>query len=152
TRATGEDCECVTVTFALPLLSPLAAVIVAVPVATPVTSPLAETVATAVSELDQLTARSFSTLPPASFTSAASWTVVPAGTLASAGDTVTEPTGTALTVTLAEAVMLPDLAVTVAVPVATPRTTPELLKVAAAVIAEHHATLARAIACPAASD
>jgi hypothetical protein len=68
TVATGAR---LTVTVALPDLPSLVAVMVAVPAATPVTTPL-ETVAIAVLLDVHVTVRSVTTVPPTSFTTAAS--------------------------------------------------------------------------------
>src|SRR5437870_9487813 len=72
TVATGTF---VTVTAEVPLFPSLVAVIVAVPGVTPDTSPLLLTVATAVLELDHVTVRPESGVPPASFGVAVSCTV-----------------------------------------------------------------------------
>src|SRR5207249_6805256 len=72
TVATGTF---VTVTDEVPLFPSLVAVIVAVPGVTPDTSPLLLTVATAMLELDHVTVRPESGLPPASFGVAVSCTV-----------------------------------------------------------------------------
>src|SRR5438046_773582 len=72
TVATGTF---VTVTVEVPLFPSLAAVIVAVPGVTPDTSPLLLTVATAVLELDHVTVRPESGVPPASLGVAVSCTV-----------------------------------------------------------------------------
>src|SRR2546422_8178068 len=66
-----------TVTAAVPLCPSLVAVIVAVPTARPVTRPLADTVATAPLLIIQLTVRSPSRLPLASFKVAVSCSVPP---------------------------------------------------------------------------
>src|SRR5256886_9799105 len=71
TVATGTF---VTVTDEVPLFPSLVAVIVAEPGVTPDTSPLLLTVATAVLELDHVTVRPESGVPPASFGGAVSCT------------------------------------------------------------------------------
>src|SRR5256886_93027 len=70
TDATGTV---VTVTDEVPLFPSLVAVIVADPGGTPETSPLLLTVATAVLEVDHVTVRPESAVPPASFGVAAGW-------------------------------------------------------------------------------
>src|SRR5437667_6932236 len=84
----------ITVTLADPLTVSLVAVIVTcwALARTPVTSPVPATVATAGSLLAQVTTRSVSTLPLASFTVAASRTVSPTVTLDVVGATATDAT------------------------------------------------------------
>src|SRR5438445_9945236 len=114
----------VTVTADVPLLPSDVAVMVAEPAATPVTSPLPFTVATAVLLLAQVTTRPDNGLPFASFGVAVSCTVPPCCTLAVGGVTATEATGTTLTV-IAALPLCPSLvALMVADPAATPRTSP----------------------------
>src|SRR5439155_2599211 len=117
TDATGT---CVPVTVEVPLFPSLVAVIVAVPGVTPDTRPLLLTVATAVLELDHVTVRPESGVPPASFGVAVSCTVWPACTDAVAGVTSTDATGTGVTV-IVEVPLLPSL---VAVIVADPGVIP----------------------------
>jgi hypothetical protein len=81
TEATGIG---LTVTLADPDLPSLVAVIVALPLAIPVTTPL-ETVAMAVLLDVHVMVRSVTTVPPTSFTTAASVVVCPTVTLAVAG-------------------------------------------------------------------
>src|SRR5205823_1075529 len=96
TVATGTF---VTVTDEVPLFPSLVAVIVAEPGVTPETRPLLLTVATAVLELDHVTVRPESGVPPASLGVAVSCTVWPACTDAEGGVTSTVATGTFVTVT-----------------------------------------------------
>src|SRR5439155_885243 len=105
TVATGTF---VTVTDEVPLFPSLVAVIVAVPGVTPETSPLLLTVATAVLELDHVTVRPESGVPPASFGVAVSCTVWPACTEAVAGVTSTDATGTGVTL-IEEVPLFPSL-------------------------------------------
>src|SRR5438876_10018872 len=116
--------ETVTVTVAVPVFPSLVAVSVAEPAATPVTKPLAETLATAGALLAQVTTRPVSTLPPESLVVAVSCTVCPTATLGAAGLTATEATGTMVTVTVAVPFFPSLVAVSVAVPAATPVTRP----------------------------
>lgn len=113
-----------TVTVAVPLAVPERAVIVALPAATPVTTPDEETVATAVLLLDQVTGAPDITVPFASRTVADSVDVVPIGTVTLPGATVTLAGVGAFTVTDADADLPSLVAVMVAVPGATPVTTP----------------------------
>src|SRR5436189_48502 len=91
---------------------------------TPVTSPFAETVATAPSLVAHVTARPASGLPFASFGVAVSCAVWPTARLDDAGLTVTDATGTMVTVTVAVPLFPSLVAVSVAVPAATPVTRP----------------------------
>src|SRR5207249_6850785 len=112
----------VTVTDEVPLFPSLVAVIVADPGVTPDTRPPLLTVATAVLELDHVTVRPESGVPPASLGVAVSCTVWPACTEAEGGVTSTDATGTGVTV-IVEVPLLPSLvAVIVAVPGVTPDT------------------------------
>jgi hypothetical protein len=92
-----------TVTEADPVTPSLVAVIVALPPAMAVTDPEADTVA--IDELleDQATSRSFSAPPRASRNAAVSCALFPMASVSVAGVTATLTTGTALTVTAAEA-------------------------------------------------
>jgi hypothetical protein len=112
-----------TVTIVLPDLPSLVAVTVAVPAATASTMPAAETVATAVLLLAHVTTRPVTTTPFASLMVGTSVSTCPT-VIAVAAGRVTLPTGTSVTVTEA----VPDLpslvAVIVALPAATPVTTP----------------------------
>src|SRR6266699_1298111 len=125
-----------TVTVAVALLPSLVAVIVADPAVTPLASPVALTAATAALLLAQVIVRPVRTLPAESLVVAVSCCVAATKMLAVAGVTVTEATGTIATVTVTDAVALfPSLVtVIVAVPAATPLTSPMLLTVAAAVL------------------
>ncbi len=130
----------VTVSVAVPLLPSLVAVMVAVPAATPVPSPLPFTVATAGALVVQVTTRPVSALPLASLGVAVSCTVCPAGTPAVAGLTATDATGTVLTVMAAGALCPSLVAVIVAVPAATPVTSPLPVTVATAGALVAHVT------------
>ena len=92
-----------TVTVADPVTPSLVAVIVALPPATAVTDPEADTVAIAGVLEDQVTSRSFSAPPRASRNAAVSCAFFPMASVSVAGVTATLATGTALTVTAAEA-------------------------------------------------
>src|SRR5213593_5203160 len=87
----------VTVTAAVPLLPSLVAVIVAEPAATPVTRPLPFTVATAASELDQVTVRPVRAFPLASWRVALTCAIWPTGTGPPPGPTPTRPRAPGLT-------------------------------------------------------
>lgn len=115
-----------TVTDAVPLTPSLVAVIVAVPLETPVTTPLAFTVAAAVLLLLQPTIRPVSVLPDASRVVAVRVTVCPTTVWAVDGVTCTAATGTARTVTVAEACFPSMDAMMTALPGARPVTTPAL--------------------------
>src|SRR5207244_6019788 len=93
----GAPPDDVTVTDEVPLFPSLVAVIVAEPGVTPETRPLLLTVATAVLELDHVTVRPESGVPPASLGVAVSCTVWPASTAAEGGVTSTVATGTFVT-------------------------------------------------------
>src|SRR5438876_3293474 len=116
--------ETVTVTVAVPLCPSLVAVIVAAPAATPVTSPLPFTVATAGAVLAHVTTRPASAFPPESLVVAVSCTVCPTATLGASGLPATGATGTMVTVTVAVPFFPSLVAVSVAVPAATPVTRP----------------------------
>src|SRR5205807_1063801 len=117
TNATGTG---FTVTAALPVLPSLVAVIVTAPAAVPVTSPVEEMVAVAGALDAHVIVRPESTVPAASFGVAASWTLAPTSTSAVAGLITTEATGMFPTVTAADAFFPSLVAVSVAVPAATP--------------------------------
>src|SRR2546430_438613 len=119
---------------AVPLLPSLVAVIVAEPGVTPETSPELITVATDVLLLDQVTARPERAAPFASLGVAVSWTVCPAWTVAVGGVTSTVATGTLVTVIDAVPLLPSLVAVIVAEPGATPKTSPELFTVATDVL------------------
>ena len=121
-----------TVIAAVPLLPSDVAVMVAEPVATPLTSPLELTVATEELLLPQVMVRPVSVLPPASFGVAVSCSVWLTNTVADGGLTLTVATGTVTAVTVtADVPLLPsEVAVMVAEPAATPRTSPPVLTVA----------------------
>src|SRR5436309_280396 len=138
TVATGTF---VTLIDEVPFLPSLVAVIVAEPGVTPDTSPLLLTVAAAVLELDHVTVRPESGVPPASLGVPVSCTVWPACTDAEGGVTSTDATGTGVTV-IAEVPLFPSLvAVIVAVPGVTPDTSPLLLTVATDVLELDHVTV-----------
>src|SRR5438552_2153678 len=137
----GAPPDDVTVMAAVPLFPSLVALIVMEPGVTPVTRPLVLTVATAVLELDHVTVRPESGVPPASLGVAVSCTVWPACTETEGGVTSTDATGTGVTV-IVEVPLLPSLvAVIVAVPGVTPETSPLLLTVATAVLELDHVTI-----------
>src|SRR5438552_1604766 len=138
TVATGTF---VTVTDEVPLFPSLVAVIVAEPGVTPETRPPLLTVATAVLELDHVTVRPESGVPPASLGVAVSCTVWPACTDAEGGVTSTVATGTFVTL-IDEVPLFPSLvAVIVAEPGVTPDTSPLLLTVATAGVELDHVTV-----------
>ena len=116
----------VTVTEALAVRSSDVAVMVAVPAATPVTTPVALTVAIAPLEVVHAMARSVSVTPPASLVTAASVVLAPTTIEAALGDTVMLATGRMglTTVITADAVLVSEVAVMVAVPAPMPVTTP----------------------------
>src|SRR6059058_824591 len=148
TDATGTG---VTVIAEVPLFPSLVAVIVAVPGVTPDTSPLLLTVATAVLELDHVTVRPESGVPPASLGVPVSCTVCPACTDAEGGVTSTVATGTFVTL-IDEVPLFPSLvAVIVAEPGVTPETRPPLLTVATAVLELDHVTVRPESGAPLAS-
>jgi len=124
----------VTVTVALPLLSPLVAVTVAWPAATPVTVPLEETVATAVLLDDHVTTRSVTVTPFASFTVTDIATVAFGESVIVVGRTVTLPTAVAVTVIAAVALWPAAVAVIVAVPTPIAVTVPSVPTVATPVL------------------
>jgi hypothetical protein len=99
-----------TVTLALPLLPPLVATIEADPGATAVTRPVANTVATVGLLEGQLTVRSVSSAPLASFTVGTSDTLSPTTSDALLGATVMLATGGGCTVSVAMADTPPALA------------------------------------------
>jgi hypothetical protein len=148
TVATGAG---VTVTADVADLPSLVAVIVAVPGATPVTTPAPDTVAAAVLLEVHATVRSVTTVPFTSLTVATRVVVFPAMMLAVVGATATLATGMLVTVT-AELPLLPSLvAVTVAVPEATPVTTPLDETVATPVLLDDHTTVRSSTVTPFAS-
>src|SRR5207248_1379256 len=108
----------------VPLLPSDVAVMVAEPTAAPVTNPLPSTVATDGLSVDQVITRPDNGLPFASLGVAVSCSVCPTCTLAGDGVTATEATGAGVTVT-SDVPLCPSLvAVMVAVPAATPVTSP----------------------------
>src|SRR5205814_5068152 len=148
TVATGPF---VTVIDEVPLFPSLVAVIVAEPGVTPDTSPLLLTVATAMLELDHVTVRPESAVPPASLGVPVSCTVWPACTDAEGGVTSTVATGTFVTL-IDEVPLFPSLvAVIVAEPGVTPDTSPLLLTVATAMLELDHVTVRPESAVPPAS-
>src|SRR5256886_3038970 len=141
-----------TVTADVPLLPSLVAVTVAVPPsATSVTSPVGDTVIT-VGVLDvHATGRPVKGLPLASLSVTFSWMVPWSGSIAGAGLTTTDATGTSVTVTAALPAFPSLVAVIVAVPAATPFTSPLLLTVAILVLPLVHVTVRPVNAAPAES-
>jgi hypothetical protein len=152
----GGGGTAVTVTVDVPDLPAHVAVIVAEPAATPLTTPLEFTVAADALLVDHVIVCPVMALPWASLTVAVSVTVALTFTDADDGATVTVVTtggggGVEVTVTLE----LPDLpahvAVIVAVPAATPVTTPLELAVAALALLVDQVTLCPLITLPCAS-
>jgi hypothetical protein len=136
---------------AVPLAEPDVAVIVAVPFVTAVTSPADETVATEVFDDDHVATESPRVVPSESLTVAVSVTVSPADVNAAVlGDTVTEE---AIWVTVISAFPLtePEVAVIVAVPLATAVTSPADETVTIVVSDDTHVTVAPEITDPPAS-
>ncbi len=124
----------------VPLFVSLVAVIVAVPGATAVTNPADDTVATAVLFEPHVTSRSVTTVPTLSVTVGVSETVCVTSSALLVGATVTLPTGIFVTVTN-DVPLLPSLvAVIVAVPSATPVTSPFAFTVATVGSLEPHVT------------
>ena len=118
----------------------LVAVIVAVPSATPLTSPVVDTVAMLLLLEPHVTTRSVTTVPFASLTTAVSCVVDPLLTLVGEGVTVTVPTGTAVTTTEVEPLLLSLVAVIVAVPGDTAVMRPADDTVAIVLLLELHVT------------
>jgi len=114
-----------TLIVAKPVCPPLLAEMTAEPWAFAVTSPLPDTDATPSLLLDHVTVRPVSALPFASFGVADSCFVSPTFRFAELGSTSTDATGTACTVIVAWPLLPSLVAVIVAVPCATPVTTPE---------------------------
>ena len=129
-----------TVSAALPDFASLVAVIVAVPGETAVATPLPDTVATAVLLDAQVTARSVTTTPLASFTTAVNDVVCPTVAEAVAGCTTTLPTGTGVTATVDVPVFPSAVALIVAEPGARAVTTPVVETLATAVLLEVQVT------------
>jgi hypothetical protein len=128
----------------LPVFPSLVAVMLLVPDATAVTNPLASIVATAGVPLDQVIVRPVSTLPLESRKVAVACVVWPAVIVDDPNCTVTVLTGTGGgldTVTLACADWPSEVAVTVAPPAATARTSPVEETVATAVFVHVHVTV-----------
>jgi hypothetical protein len=129
----------VTVNVAEPLIVPDLAVMVAVPGATLVANPPLLTVATPVADEDHCTVLlRFCVLPLLYFPVAVNCWPLPAATVAVAGVTEIDVNSAAVTVNVAEPLIVPDLAVMVAVPGATPVANPPVLTVATAVVEEVH--------------
>ena len=110
------------------------------PAATPVIKPAVETVATEVLLEPQVTTRSVTTVPFASFTVIVGVEVPPTNSGILAGARVTLPTGTGVTVMVADPLFPSLVAVIVVVPTATAVTTPDDDTVAVAGVLELHAT------------
>src|SRR5438132_7089235 len=147
----GAPPDDVTVMAAVPLFPSLVALIVMEPGVTPETRPLLLTVATAVLELDHVTVRPESGVPPASFGVAVSGTVWPACTEAVLGVTSTVATGTFVTV-IDEVPLLPSLvAVIVAVPGVTPDTGRQSVVEGKSVLELDHGTVRHESGVPPAS-
>ena len=123
------------------------AVIVAVPSPAPRTSPEGSTVATGASLDDQVNTAPSTTWPVSSYASATSRSVSPGATESMEGDTVTEPAD-CLTFTCAPPAASPAAAVTVAAPLRTAVTNPDVSTTATVVSALDHATGTPSIARP----
>ena len=139
------------VTEAVALAEPDVAVIVADPAATEVTNPADETVATAASEDDHVTVAPVITDPAASFTVAVSVAVSPTDEKASEFGESVIVAATWVTVTEADLLAVPEVAVIVTDPVAIEVTNPADETVATAALVEDHVTVAPDIAVPPAS-
>jgi hypothetical protein len=156
----------VTVTPTLPFTPSTVAVIVAEPAATAVTRPVEETVAIFASDVDQVTVRPEITAPEASFAVADACVVCPTVSAVALTDAVTLVTAAAVTVTADDALLPSIVAVTVAVPWATPLSFPVASTVTTCAFDDFHVTrrpvsvaplasFAVAVSCdvaPAASD
>ena len=132
--ATEAGDAAMTVAVAVALLPWLEAVRIALPTAIAVTMPLEDTVAVLVFEEVQVMAADVTTLPFASSATAVNGLVPPGLSDTDVGDTRTVATGAgpwAMTVTLAWAVRLSDVAAIEAVPAARSVTTPMLETLAA---------------------
>jgi hypothetical protein len=148
TSDVGTGGVSVTVTVAVPERPSLVAVIVADPGATAVTSPVADTVATAVPELDHVTARPSRGTPLADCGVAVSCAVPPSVIDSVAGVTATLATGTGATATVAVPERPSLVAVIVADPGATAVTSPVLDTVATVVPELDHVTVRPSRAAP----
>jgi len=113
TVLTGTAC---TTSVDVAVTPPAVAPIVTEPTRTPVTVPVGSMVAMVESRENQMMVRPVSTFPAESFVVAESCVVWPTMTLGLAGESPTVDTGTSVTVTVAVPVILPNVAVTVAVP------------------------------------
>ncbi len=132
----------VTVKVAEPLMLPEVAVMVAVPGATAVASPLSFTVATVAAEEVHLTVLlRFCVLPLLYVPVAVNCWVLPAATEALAGVTESDVKTAAVTVSVAEPVIAPDLAVMVVVPGASVVANPVALILATVVADEFHSAV-----------
>jgi hypothetical protein len=136
------------VKLATPDFPSLLAETVTAPTATAVTNPDALTLALVVSLDTQAIARPVSGLPLPSSAAAVSCCVLPTAMLADAGVTVTDATGGGSTVTSAEALLEPTVAVTCACPGATAVTTPALETDTIPLFEELHATTPMPIDVP----
>jgi hypothetical protein len=130
----------VTVTVVVALFVSLVAVIVADPAATAVMRPPDDTVATAGALVVHVTTRFVTTVPLASFTVIVGVAVCPTTRGMLVGCSVTFPTGIAVTVTVDDPLFPSAVAVIVAVPGATPVTTPLPITVAVDGLLVVHAT------------
>jgi hypothetical protein len=136
-----------TVTVAVAVSNPLVAVIVAVPSPTEVTRPVEDTVVTAASDVAHVTVTPGIAVPPASFTVTVRVAVSPNDKNASTVSDSSRLAGTA-TVTAAVPLADPDVAVMVAVPLATAVTRPEEDTVATDALDELQVTLAPLMFAP----
>src|SRR6187200_1286440 len=121
-----------TVIVEVPVFPSLTALIVAVPGAIAVTSPVDDTLATPAALVDQTTVRLANTCPAASRGSAVSCVVCPTTSELEPGATATDATGTVETVIVATAFLPSLVAVMIALPDASPVTTPAALTLATA--------------------
>jgi len=137
TVATGAS---VTVMAEDPDFPSLVAVMVAVPGVSPETTPVDDTVATSGLLELQVTTRLVTTVPFTSLTTTVRVVDPRTRIVADGGDTVTVPTGATVTVTVADPDFPSLVAVIVAVPGATPVTTPVDDTVAIPGFAEAHVT------------
>jgi hypothetical protein len=128
----------VTVTDVIPLFPSLVAVIVADPAATAVMRPADDTVATAGALVPHVTTRFVTTVPLASLTVIVGVDVCATKRGMLVGASVTLPTGIAVTVTVEDPLFPSAVAVIVAVPGATPVTTPDADTVAVAALLVPH--------------
>jgi hypothetical protein len=124
TDATTAGGGAATETAAVAVFPDAVAVIIAFPALRAVTRPAADTLATMGFEDVHVTAALGTAFPPASYAVALSWRVPPAGICMLAGEIATEAIVWPMTVMLACAASVPDVAWIVAIPGLTPVTTP----------------------------